>query len=287
MISARTVLLALGLVAAVPAGAQMMTGGGDAPVEIDAEDGIEWLQAERAYVARGNALARQGDLEVRAQVLTAFYRDAETDGEGGVYRLEAEPDVEISTGSETVRGRHAVYLMDEALLEVTGRPRLETAERIVTARDRMLYWRDARTATAEGDVVMVDADKEMRADRMSAWFAAEGAEQGGLETVAAEGNVVIATATDVTTGDYGVYDLASDTACLTGGVTITQGETHLQGSYAQVDLTSGVSRLLVSPPAEGLCRSQWRSDSGRVHGIITLDDRPSAAPPAEDVEPNP
>ncbi|HZB92849.1 MAG TPA: hypothetical protein VE397_15490, partial [Stellaceae bacterium] len=44
------------------------------PIEIEADDGIEWQQNNRVYIARGNAKATRGQTTVFADTLTAFYR---------------------------------------------------------------------------------------------------------------------------------------------------------------------------------------------------------------------
>ena len=45
------------------------------PIEINADDGIEWQRDARAYIARGNARAVQGDVAIHAETLIAYYRD--------------------------------------------------------------------------------------------------------------------------------------------------------------------------------------------------------------------
>ena len=77
-------IAALALVFGLSAMAQaqsVFTQGGDKPVEIEADDGIEWQRDAKAYVARGNARARRAGVEIRADTLTAFYRDG-ADGAG-------------------------------------------------------------------------------------------------------------------------------------------------------------------------------------------------------------
>jgi lipopolysaccharide export system protein LptA len=44
------------------------------PVDIQADDGIEWQQNNRLYIARGNARATRGQATVFADTLMAFYR---------------------------------------------------------------------------------------------------------------------------------------------------------------------------------------------------------------------
>ena len=49
-----------------PAAAQGLKGlqSGNQPLEIDAEEGIEWRRNEQLYIARGNAEAIRGELRV-------------------------------------------------------------------------------------------------------------------------------------------------------------------------------------------------------------------------------
>jgi lipopolysaccharide export system protein LptA len=47
---------------------------GGKPIGIEAEDGIEWQQRNRVYIARGNAKATRGQATVYADTLKAFYR---------------------------------------------------------------------------------------------------------------------------------------------------------------------------------------------------------------------
>jgi len=41
-----------------------------APIEIEADEGIEWRRNEKVYIARGKARAARGDLEVKAVELS-------------------------------------------------------------------------------------------------------------------------------------------------------------------------------------------------------------------------
>lgn len=50
------------------------------PISIEAEQGIEWQQNNRVYIARGNAKATRGDSTVYADTLTAHYRPIEKKG---------------------------------------------------------------------------------------------------------------------------------------------------------------------------------------------------------------
>jgi lipopolysaccharide export system protein LptA len=79
---ARTLLL-LALAAGLPApggaaaqnfGLGLNTQDNGRPIDIQADDGIEWQQNNRLYIARGNARATRGQATIFADTLMAFYR---------------------------------------------------------------------------------------------------------------------------------------------------------------------------------------------------------------------
>ncbi len=67
---------------------------------------------------------------------------------------------------------------------------------------------------------------------------------GKLEKVEAYGHVVVRTVTDTVTGDRAVYVPETGIARVAGKVRITRGQNQLNGSEAEVDLKTGISRLL-------------------------------------------
>ncbi len=222
--------------------------GGDKPLEITADDGIEWHRNEQLYIARGNARASQGDLAVLADVLTARYRTA-ADGSLEIFRLEADGEVRMISANETIYADNGVYDMDKGVLVLKGdNLRLETAEDLITARDSMEYWERDQIAVARGNAVARRGDTELRADVLTAYFKSDEEDNLAINTVRAEGGVEILTPEEYATGDTGVYYVTQDLATLTGQVKITRGDNQLNGAYAEVNLKTGVSRLLGAPP---------------------------------------
>jgi lipopolysaccharide export system protein LptA len=101
-------LLAIGF-AGLAQAQNLVSGSKEAPVEISAEDGIEWQRDAKAYVARGNARAVRSGVAVYADTLTAFYRDGK-DGEGqDIFRIDADGSVRIESKSEKAFGDKGVY----------------------------------------------------------------------------------------------------------------------------------------------------------------------------------
>lgn len=264
----------LGLVALAEQGrAQGVTSAGEGPLEIEADEGIEWRRNEQVYIASGNAVARRGAVSVHADRLIAHYRDrqdGESDDDSGeeaaglggteIYRVEAEGSVRIEGENETAYGDHGLYDMDRAVVVLTGENlRFETPEETITARDSLEFWQEEELAVARGDAEARQGERSIRANVLSAYLTIDDDEENGAEGGEGQGdgsvrrieafeNVRIATADEVATGDKGVYEAATQVATLYGDVKMTRGGNQLNGGYAEVNLETGVSRLMGGPP---------------------------------------
>jgi len=92
------------------------------------------------------------------------------------------------------------------------------------------------------------------------------ASSGKLEKVEAYGHVVVRTVTDMVTGDRAVYVPDTGIARVAGQVRITRGQNQLDGSEAEVDLKTGISRLIAG-------------NTGRVQGLVMPNDQSGASSP--------
>lgn len=218
------------------------------PLEILADQGIEWNQPRKAYIARGNAQAIQGDVAVRADTLTAYYREA-SGGRTDIWRIDADNGVRIVTPTQQAFGDKAVYDVDKGVLVLTGRNvRMVTETDRITARDSLEYWEKRNFAVARGDAVAVRGDNRMRADVMTAEFGKDRDGKSKVSRVHAYDNVVISSPGEIVRGDRGTYNLDTGIAILTGSVKITRGQNQLNGERAEVDLNTGVSKLFGGGP---------------------------------------
>ena len=256
--------------AAMAQGFSLSGGDSDAPSAIEAEQGIEWQREKQVYIARGNARASRGDVTVYADSLTAQYR---SDPGGGteIWRREANGNVRITSPTETAYGDKGIYDADSGVLVLTGRiVRLETPTEEITARQSLEYWEEKRMAVARGEAVAVRADERLSADVLVAYFR-EG-EGGELEMYRLEAfrDVHVSTPTEILRADYGNYDIESSIVTLTGSVKITRCNTQLNGEYAEMNLNTGVSRLLSGPGTEG---------GQPVQGLFLLQDQSEVSAP--------
>jgi lipopolysaccharide export system protein LptA len=199
-VTARRAALLLAVLLASPAAGQTIDLSSGGPLDITANDGIEWRQAEQVVVARGGARAARDGTAVDAARLIARYRPRAsadlatpgataarapaggdpTGGASEIWRLEAEGDVRISTATDTATGDRAVYDMDQAVLVLSGRNiALVTPQQTITARDSLEYWTQRRMAVARGGAVVVTQDnRRITADVLVAYLTEEATQEG-------------------------------------------------------------------------------------------------------------
>jgi lipopolysaccharide export system protein LptA len=230
------------------------------PLTISAEQTLEWHRDSKKYIARGNAVAAQGDVSIAAQSLTADYREGK-ESSMEIYRLTAEENVEIASQGNIATGQKAVYEVDSGKAVMTGdNLRLQSPDQIVTARERFEYDVTGGRLSAHGNAMVVRGQDNLSADMVAAVFAEDPVtKKRVLKELSAEGNVVIKTPTETVRGRSGVYDAASNIAVLRGNVRIERGPNVLEGAQAEVNLNTNVSRMIGGPEGQS---------GGRVRGVF-------------------
>jgi lipopolysaccharide export system protein LptA len=226
-----------------------------APIEIEAESGIEWRRNEKLYIARGNATAKRGDLTVRADTLTARYRD-KSGGGSEIWQIEADGHVRLQSPGRTITGDHGVYNLDTRILKVTGGDLgVETGKEKLTAADSLEYQDGPQIAFARGNATVVQTGRRVRADTMIWHFQRQADGKLDLVRLEADGNVEVKTPDTYATSNKGDYDLKADIMTLSGNVKVTNAGNQFNGEYAEVNVKTGISRLLGSPSGSGTVKS--------------------------------
>ncbi|HQT67434.1 MAG: hypothetical protein B7Z78_09235 [Rhodospirillales bacterium 20-60-12] len=206
-------------------------------------------------------------------------------GSSTITELDAIGDVHISTATDNAFGDLAIYHMASGELDLTGKAlKLTTPNDVITARDAIKYFAPEHKAEALGDALVVAKDgRSIEADTLIAYTTPGSSppsnaasanpasdpllQSGKLKKVIAIGHVIIRTASDIITGDHGEYTPDNGDAVVTGDVHITRGENQLDGSYATVNLKTGIATLHAAP-------------GGRVSGYVVPNSAPGAAPSA-------
>lgn len=265
-----------------PAGAQILTGsesaplaapelvspaageaetnisGDGAPLEITADGSLEWKRGEKVFIARGNALAKRGDSSIAADVLRAAYSEKKEGGGMRISKISAEGNVILKSKDSEAFGQKADYDLDKGHAVMTGDDlRLVTPDQTITAREKFEYWVTEGRLAASGRAKAAREKDSLEADRITAVLKDDAQGQRKIETLEAEGKVVIVTPAETVTGAYGIYRASTNMAEMKGGVKITRGPNALQGERAEVDLTSNASRIFGNA-----------TPTGRVRGIF-------------------
>ncbi len=270
----RAALIMIAMLAATAAPAQnLFSQGGNQPVTIRADNGIEWIRDERKYVARGNATASRDNATIRADTLTAYYRQKPSGKGQEIFRVVAIGKVRITANEQVAVGDRAVYDIDQAVFVLKGKKlRFQSRQGVLTARDSLEYWEAKRLAVARGDAVVVREAQRITADVMTAHIedqapanasksakpakpeakpktdskiAGEKDPFGGsrIRQIDAFGNVHVSLRKGIVRGDTAVYEPAKGIATICGGVSITSGKNQLKGQCADVNLKTGIYRL--------------------------------------------
>ena len=235
------------------------------PIEINAEQGIEWKRDELVFLAKGNAHAIRGDVHIYADSLKAYYREkTQAKGKGTeIWRLDAVGKVRIISPGQKAYGDKGVFDVDKAILILTG---VKNKVRFLTEQDKIYadrqieYWEAKQMAVARGNAVARRQNRELRADVLAAYFRKDRQGKSKVYRIEAFDNVRVKTAEDRAVADRGVYIVATGIAVLTGNVRMFRGQDQLKGCKAEINLNTGISKLFSCPASS--------QGGGRVRGVL-------------------
>jgi lipopolysaccharide export system protein LptA len=249
-----------------PAGAA-----GDAPIEISADNALEWDRNNRRYLARGHAIAKQKEFQVEADLLTADYSE-KPDGGTEITRLTAEGHVVLTNGDARAYGDRAVYqVLDGKAVMTGGDLRAGNAETLLTAKENFEYYATEGRIVANGAPVITQGDSRLTADRITAWTAKNAdetenerqAQSGGIDRAEAAGNVVITTPRERATAARAVYTASKNVIELIGNVVLHQGENRLEGGRAEMNTKTKLSRMFGAQAKGGRVKGVFYPDSAK------------------------
>ena len=125
--------------------------------------------------------------------------------------------------------------------------KLTTPDQTITASERMEYDTVKNIAKAVGSAKILREPDTLNANIITANFTKDADGKQVLKTAHASGGVIIKTPEETLTGDHGTYNAAQNTAKVTGNVKIVRGPNVLEGSRAEVNLTTNISKMFGSP----------------------------------------
>lgn len=126
----------------------------DAPVHI-VSDRLEAYQQQQKVIFIGNVVAKQGELTIRGDRMTIFYKEKENSqpNEEGLTeqldRIEVDGGVHISQKEIVATGEHVVYFNEENKIVLTGKPRVERGKDSIQG-DKITLFLDTEKSVVEG-----------------------------------------------------------------------------------------------------------------------------------------
>lgn len=251
-------------------------GSGTGPIDITADNGIEWDSKAHTVNAEGHAIAKRGTMTVFADHLVAHYEPASassasaspaapakpakqataSSASGGdlggafgggsmqIQELEAHGNVHITTPTQTADGNDATFDVIGGTMTMLGEPvHLTGTDQTVIADHRLDYDTKTLIATAKQGATVSQKGRTISAPIMIAHMVnADG--KTTLDHADASGGVVVKTETETAYGSQGNYDAKTGIATLIGSVKILRGGDVFTGTKAIFNLNTGVSRLI-------------------------------------------
>ena len=250
---------------ALTQGFSILADASQGPLEIEADDGFEWNQNERQYVAIGNVVLRRGDLSIQADKIIAQY--GVIDGKPGeIEELIARGNVLLKSSNERAEGTEALYNIASGYLRILGpKARLVTGQDQLKAEKSIEYWEPDMVAVMTGKAQAVRYDRLIRADRLEGYFRRNPDRTVSIRRIIAHDKVCLEGENEIILGGFADYDLDSGYAIMQSSqigsaqelVQIYRGSDKIQGNTAEINLITGISRLI------------GRADRKRVYGSGT------------------
>ena len=147
----------------------------------------------------------------------------------------------------------------------------DTSLPIEITADSLEVEQERQVATFIGTVDAQQGDLRLRADTVRVYY--QDKTTGGGRTISrieASGDVFVSSLGETAKGDDGVYDVVARTIELTGQVTLTRGQNVIHGDRLELDLDSGVSRVLGG------------ASGGRVKGLFVPEEGEAAQTTGEE-----
>lgn len=230
------------------------------PVEIYAEQGIEWHKNDNKYLAIGNAIAKSGKMSVNSDRIEAFYEESDNSGMD-IKLVKAHKNVVVTDENlKIVGGKLAEYNLRKDYFSIFGKNlTLTSQENKLESNKKMEYWRTKGVAIASGKAKAQKGNEfKIEAEKL-VWYLNENDKKIEVKKIFGFDNVSIYTNNEVAFSDKALYNKDSGICKLFGNVKLQKGDSFLTGDYAEVDLNKGISKLLPAPNFDKLNENRVRA----------------------------
>ncbi|MEJ8570540.1 LptA/OstA family protein [Microbaculum marinum] len=142
---------------------------------------------------------------------------------------------------------------------------VESDKPVKIEADQLEVFDDQKAAVFSGNVIVRQGNTTMRTSELKVYYQGEGAATEDatgqrVSKLEATGEVVVIAEGQKATGDWAVFEMATQEVRLGGKVVLTQGQNVLRGTELVVNLETGQSKLVSAEQTTG--------GTGRVQGLF-------------------
>lgn len=230
------------------------------PVEIYADEAIEWHKNDNKYIAIGNAKAKSGSMILKSDKIEAFY-DESDDSAMDIRLVKAHRRVKIIDNKlEITGGNLAEYNLNKDHFSIFGKDLVLTSEKNkLKSTNKMEYWRQKGVAIATGNATATKENEFIIKAEKLIWYINEIDNKMDVKKILGFNNVSIRSNNEVAFSDKALYNRMSGICKLFGNVKLQRGTSFLTGDYAEMDLKKGISKLMPAPGRDSLNENRVRA----------------------------
>jgi len=133
--------------------------------------------------------------------------------------------------------------------------------------DRIEVQDRADRAVFSGNVVVRQGGLTLTAARLTVAYSSSGGIE--IERIDASGGVLLRSASETARGQFAIYDLQRRLVTVIGGVTLTRGDSHINGGRLVIDLDSGRA-VMDGGGGAAAAPGMQTAPTGRVTGTFTV-----------------
>jgi lipopolysaccharide export system protein LptA len=147
----------------------------------------------------------------------------------------------------------------------------DTDAPVDVAADRIEVQDRADRAIFSGNVVVRQGELTLNAARLTVAYSSGGGIE--IQRIDASGGVTMRSPSETARGQFAIYDINRRLITLVGGVTLTRGDSNVNGGRLVIDLDSG--RAVMDGGGPSVPGAVTTAPSGRVTGTFTVPRRQS------------
>ena len=208
-------------------------------IEIEASGFLEWNQEDKSYKAIGNAVASQGARSIKADEIIAFY---ESEEDRDIIRIEAAGNVNFADSNNSGYSEKLIYEMDTQNVSLAGNKSQFKSIKFTAKASKIIQFNqeNGKLLLKKDAVISIGGNRSIEAQQIEILLT----DTGEVRTIKASEVVkLVEESGRIALSNEAFYEAASGNMKLKDSVQIIDGENHLKGDNAIINLETGYSKI--------------------------------------------